>query len=183
MPGSCWQTLPGTASLSLSMAPYQPADAAAKPLPRARTTGPDDGEGKRFRQSRRAPAVDAGDAPQARIVRCCSTTEPEPPDGTQGNGLTTGVSQQEPYHEKGNDSGKSAANRRNPALLRSHRQRLLGGCEPRPTIFGMSIIWLCRVCRPENCIPGHFHRICLSDEIGLPKRIFARGSHPVLPHL
>ena len=107
---------------SLSMAPYQPADAAAKPLPRARTTGPDDGEGKRFRQSRRAPAVDAGDAPQARTVRCCSTTESEPPDGTHGNGLTTGVSQQEPYHEKGNDSGKSAANRRNPALLRSHRQ-------------------------------------------------------------
>ena len=110
-------------SLSLSMPPYQPADVAAKPPPRARTTGPDDGEGKRFRQSRRAPAVDAGDAPEARLVRCCSTTESEPPDGMHGNGLTTGVSQQEPYDGKGNDSGKSAAHRRNPALLRSHRHQ------------------------------------------------------------
>ena len=133
---------------SISMPPYQPSDAAEESLPRARTTGSDDGEGNRFQQSRRAPAVDAGDAPQARIVRCCSTTESEPPDGTHGNGLTTGVSQQEPYHGKVNDSGKSAANRRNPALLRSHLQakQLM----PRAAR-------ICGSCALVRCLAYHLH--------------------------
>ena len=119
---SC-QTHAGTASLSLSMPPWHPAGAAAKPPRPARTTGPDDGE-RELSRGRGARAADAGCVPQARIVRCCSTTESEPPDGTHGNSLTTAVSQQEPHDGKGIDSGKSAANRRNPVLLRSHRQQL-----------------------------------------------------------
>ena len=119
LPNSCRHRI----ALSLSMLPWHPAGAAAKPPRPARTTGPDDGERELYR-GRGARAADAGCVPQARIVRCCSTTESEPPDGTHGNFLTTGVSQQEPHDGKGNDSGKSAANRRNPVLFRSHRQQL-----------------------------------------------------------
>ena len=43
------------------------------------------------------------------------------PTVTRGNRLTTGVSQQDPYNGKGNDSDKSAANRRIHAVLCSRR--------------------------------------------------------------
>ena len=99
-------------------------------------TGSGDGEGN-DPQRRRASATAPGFVPQARIVRRGGTRR-KTPDG-RGLAITDprrAERRWEPYNGKENDSVKSAANRRNPALLSLRRQVNPDRCPEPVRSFG-----------------------------------------------